>query len=409
MSDEIQQHGSGTGFDRDRLQRIDAVLHADVDAAKIPGAVVLLAWGGEISYCKAFGFRDRQAAAPMQRSDIFRIASMTKPVTSVAIMMLAERGQLFLAEPVAKVLPEFADLKVGVEETDSSGNKTLRLEPARRTMTVQDLLRHTAGLTYGFAGKSLVKTAYNEAGLFNMMHTNAEMVTLLSRMPLAHQPAAVWDYSMATDVLGHIVEVISGKSLERFFQEEIFSPLGMVDTGFLLPQEKAERMAQPHADSLTLLSTGMLDHTIAYPWFSGGAGLYSTADDYLKFCQFLLQRGEFNGNRLLASSTLDLMTSDHLVAGTAFDPFTPMLFEAEAPTPDMGQSFGLGFAVRTHPGMNPMAGSVGDYFWAGALGTYFWIDPKNDLIAIFMSQAPEFRLHYRYVMRQLVYQALIED
>jgi CubicO group peptidase (beta-lactamase class C family) len=366
----------------------------------------LLARGGEVAYCKSFGFRDRTAAATLQRSDIFRIASMTKPITSVAIMMLAERGQIFIAEPVSKTLPEFAGLKVGEEQTDSAGRKSLRLVEAERAMTVQDLLRHTAGLTYGFAGRSLVKTAYNEAGLFNMAHTNAEMVTLLSKLPLAHQPGKVWDYSMATDVLGRIVEVVSGKTLDQFFEDEIFTPLGMVDTAFLLPEEKADRMAQPLPDSKTLLQTGMLDHTVAYPWFSGGAGLYSTADDYLKFCQFLRQRGEFGGKRLLAPGTIDLMTSDHLPPGIAYDPFTPVLFEAEAPTPDMGQSFGLGLAVRTHPGMNPMSGSVGDYYWAGALGTYFWIDPKEDLIAIFMSQAPEHRLHYRYVMRQLVYQAL---
>jgi CubicO group peptidase (beta-lactamase class C family) len=236
------------------------------------------------------------------------------------------------------------------------------------------------------------------------------MVTKLAALPLAHQPGRVWDYSMATDVLGRLVEVVSGQTLDGFFQQEIFRPLGMAETGFLLPAGKSARMAQPQVDAKTGQRTPMADHTIAWPWMSGGAGLYSTAGDYLQFCRMLLNRGQCPGEtteeQLLAPSTIELMTSDHIAADVAYDPVTPVLFEAEAPTREMGQSFGLGFALRTHPGLNPLPGEVGDYYWAGALGTYFWIDPKNDLIAIFMSQAPEFRLHYRYMMRQLVYQAL---
>jgi CubicO group peptidase (beta-lactamase class C family) len=392
------------GFDHQRLQRIDEVLQADVDARKIPGAVVLLARRGEIAYWKAFGYRDREANVAMQRDDLFRIASMTKPVTSVAVMMLAERGKIFLPEPVAKYLPEFAETKVGVEEPGNDGG--LRLLPQERPMTVHDLLRHTAGLTYGLFGSSLVKTAYNDASVFDLRNTNEEMAKKLASLPLAHQPGRVWDYSMATDVLGRLVEVISGKPLSQFFAEEIFSPLEMDETGFLLDEGKAERMAQPQTDAQTGQRVPMTDHTIAWPWQSGGAGLYSTAGDYLRFCQMLLQGGQWQGQRLLAKATIDLMTGDHLPADMTYDKFTPVLLEAEAPTREMGQSFGLGFALRTHPGLNPLPGSVGDYYWAGALGTYFWIDPAKEMIVIFMSQAPEFRLHYRYVMRQLVYQAL---
>lgn len=400
-----EENPEALGFDRARLQRIDDALTSDIDASRIPGAVVLLARHGKVAWWKAFGYRDREANVSMQRDDLFRIASMTKPVTSVAVMILAERGKIFLPESVANYLPEFAGVQVGIEE-ETAGGRTLRLVPSHRPATIHDLLRHTAGLTYGLFGSSMVKTAYNEAGVFDLRNTNEEMVRKLTALPLAHQPGRVWDYSMATDVLGRIVEVISGQCLECFFRDEIFTPLGLGESGFLLASEKAPRMAQPQVNLQTGQRVPMADHTIAWPWQSGGAGLYSTAADYLCFCQMLLNRGAGNGARLLAPSTVELMTSDHLPADIAWDSFTSTLFEAEAPSRDVGQSFGLGFALRTHPGINPLPGSVGDYFWAGALGTYFWIDPAKDLIAIFLSQAPELRLHYRYLMRQLVYQAL---
>ena len=390
------------GFDVARLERIGQVLTADIEAGKIPGAVVLIARRGGVAWWRAFGYRNREAGISMERDDLFRIASMTKPVTSVAALVLAERGELLLPDPVAHYLPEFAHTQVGVEE---SGSASLRLVPQERPMTVHDLLRHTAGLTYDLFGSSLVKTASKEAAVFDLRNTNEQMTTKLAALPLAHQPGRVWDYSMATDVLGRIVEVISGRSLEEFIRREIFSPLGMTDTGFLLPVEKAFRMAEPQANPQTGQRVPMTDHTIPWPWQSGGAGMYGTAPDYLRFCMMLL-RGNSNGERLLARSTVDLMTSDHLPADITWDKETAPLFEAVAPARNLGQSFGLGFAIRTHAGVNPLPGSVGDYFWSGALGTYFWIDPAQDLIAVFMSQAPELRLHYRYLMRQLVYQAL---
>lgn len=397
------------GFDAARLGRIDDVLSADIEARKIPGAVVLLARRGALAYWKAFGYRDREANVSMQRDDIFRIASMTKPITSVAAMMLAERGRLFLPDPVSSYLPQFAETQVGIEESASNRPPALKLVSQQRPMTVHDLLRHTAGFTYGLFGSSLVKTAYNEAGVFDLRHTNEQMIGKLAALPLAHQPGCVWDYSMATDVLGRIVEVVSGKTLEQFFREEILVPLGANETGFVLAPEKASRMAQPQVNTQSGQRFPMADHTIPWPWQSGGAGLYSTAQDYLQFCRMLLHGGSWNGTRLLAASTVDLMTSDHLPREIVYDGVTRWLFEAEAPTREMGQSFGLGFALRTQPGVNPLPGSVGDYYWAGALGTYFWIDPAQDLISVFMSQAPEHRLHYRYLMRQLVYQALVVD
>lgn len=404
----MEENPDAKGFDRKRLQRIDDVLQADVNSRRIPGAVVLLARYGQIAYWKPFGFRDRDTNVGMQRDDLFRIASMTKPVTSVGVMMLAERGRILLPEAVAKYLPDFAETRVGVEEPASSGRLVLRTLPQGRAMTVYDLLRHTAGLTYGLFGSSLVKTAYNDAGVFDLRNTNEEMVRKLGALPLAHQPGRLWDYSMATDVLGRLLEVVSGKSLGEFFAEEILRPLGLENTGFRLEKQNASRMAQPQSNAESGLRVPMTDHTTEWLWESGGAGLYSTAGDYLRFCQMLLNRGEWDGQRLLAASTVDFMTRDHIPADMTYDKLTATLFEAGAPMREMGQSFGLGLALRTHPGLNPLPGSVGDYGWGGALGTYFWVDPQQHLIAIFMSQAPDRRLHYRYVMRQLVYQALEE-
>jgi CubicO group peptidase (beta-lactamase class C family) len=389
------------GVSQSRLSRLDAVLNADVDAGRIPGAVVAIYHRGELVHEKACGFRHRAANAAMRTSDIFRIASMTKPVTSLAAMMLAEEGKLLIPDPVANYLPELAGVQVGVER-----NGQLELVAPERLMTVHDLLRHTAGLTYGLFGQSQVKTAYNEAQVFNLTITNEEMSQRIAKLPLAAQPGTLWEYSMATDVLGRVVEVVSGESLGDFFQRHIFSPLGMHDSGFLLPSDKAARMAQPQADLVLGQAIPMADHTLPWAWESGGAGLYSTAQDYLRFCRMLLNGGELDGVRLVAPSTIALMTSDHIDDTVGYADITRTLFEAEAPTREMGQSFGLGFAIRTHAGRNPLPGTIGDYYWAGALGTYFWIDPHNELIAIFMSQAPADRLHYRYVMRQCVYQAL---
>ncbi len=401
MFENREENPQAAGFDPRRLARLNDALAADVEARKIPGAVVLIERNGTLACWKAFGYRDREANVSMEPNDLFRIASMTKPITSVAVMMLAERGRLYLPEPVAGILPQFAATPVAVE---SAADPALRTEQQGRPMTVHDLLRHTAGLTYGLFGASQVKTAYNQAGVFDLRITNAEMVDRLAAIPLAHQPGRVWDYSMATDVLGRIVEVVSGKTLDDFFRTEIFEPLGMAETGFVVSREFAARMAQPQVNPQAGQRFPMTDHTIEWPWQSGGVGLYSTASDYLKFCRMLLAQGASGG--LLGPATIRLMTADHLPPEITYDPVTPVLFEAEAPTREMGQSFGLGFAVRTHPGMNPLPGSVGDYYWAGALGTYFWIDPAEKLIAIFMSQAPGHRLHYRYLMRQLVYQAL---
>ena len=383
------------GLSAERLERISAVLRADVENRVIPGAVMLIARGGRVGYAEAFGFRDREQGAPMTLDAIFRVASMTKPVTSVAAMMLAEEGRLQLSAPVADYLSEFRDRTIGIERV-----------PARRTMTVQDLLRHTSGLTYAAFGDSPVQMVWRDAGLMDEDQSNADLVEKLARLPLMFEPGTTWEYSMSTDVLGRVVEVVSGQGLGQFFAERISGPLGMADTAFEAVGDRVLRLAEPQVDALTDARPPMRNVTRAHRWASGGGGLVSTAADYLRFCQMLLNGGELDGRRLLSSKTVRHMASDHLPPGCAYGETARPRFGALAPVPEMGYGFGLGFAVRTATGRSAVPGSVGDYFWGGVTGTYFWIDPAEDLIAVFLSQAPDRRLHYRYLSRQLVYAAL---
>jgi CubicO group peptidase (beta-lactamase class C family) len=392
------------GLSSARLKRLTEILKADIDNGVVPGAVVLVARHGKIACLEALGYRDREAGAQMATDTIFRIASMTKPFTSVATMMLAEEGKLLIADPVARYIPEFTDLKVAVDSDDASV-KTLKTEPMRRGMTVQDLLRHTSGLTYGHLAGPLIKQAYESANVVDEKQSNAEMAAKLGRLPLAYQPGTTWQYGMSTDVLGRVVEVAGGMELDRFITERICTPLGLADTQF--GPTEAARSAQPQIDPASGKRPPMRDTTVRPNWISGGSALLSTASDYVRFCQMLLNGGEFGGARLLSPTTIALMASDHLGRETRRSPSTPILFGALAPTPDLGLGFGLGFAVRTHSGRNPLPGSIGDFFWSGVSGTYFWIDPKQQLIAILMMQAPMQRLHYRYLMRTMVYQAIV--
>jgi len=392
------------GLSAERLKRLTDALKADIDKGVVPGAVVLVARHGKIACLQALGYRDREAGAVMAPDTIFRIASMTKPFTSVAAMMLAEEGKLLIADPVARYVPEFAELQVAIDSDDAAA-KTLKTEPMRREMTVQDLLRHTSGLTYPHLAGPLVRKAYEAANIVDERQNNAEMVAKLGKLPLAYQPGTTWQYGVSTDVLGRIVEVASGMELDRYIVERICRPLGLVDTDF--GPIDANRSAQPQVDPASGKRPPMRDTAIRPRWISGGSAMLSTATDYARFCQMLLNGGEFGGRRLLSPTTVALMTSDHLGPETRRSPSTPILFGALAPTPELALGFGLGFAVRTHDGRNPLPGSVGDFFWSGVSGTYFWIDPKQQLIAILMMQAPIQRLHYRYFMRTMVYQAIV--
>ena len=396
------------GLSSERLRRIPDVFKNDVDKGLIPGAVVLVARHGKIALHEAVGLRDREAGAPMARDTVFRIASMTKPFTSVSAMMLAEEGKLLLADPVSHYLPAFANLKVGID-TDSA---TVTLasttaEPLQREMTVHDLLRHTSGLTYGPLTGTGLKQAYEDAKVADIGQTNEEMVAKLAKLPLAYQPGSTWQYSLSTDVLGRVVEVVSRKTLDAFIAERICKPLGLADTSF--DAADPARAAEPQIDPGLGKRPPMLREAAAKPtWISGGSGLMSTAADYARFTHMLLNGGTLDGARLVSPTTVALMASDHLPPGIAYGPNMRAMFGALAPVPENGIGFGLGFAVRNSAGRNPLPGSPGDYSWSGVSGTYFWIDPEQQLVAILMMQAPIQRLHYRYLMRTMVYQAIVD-
>jgi CubicO group peptidase (beta-lactamase class C family) len=396
------------GFSSERLARLTTFFQGEIDRGAIPGAILLVSRESKLAYFKALGYQDREKRIPMKPEAIFRIASMTKPITSVAVMMLAEEGKIDLLAPVSQYLPESKDVKVGVEKIDTNtGKPSLSLEDPQRQMTVQDLLRHTSGLVYGPFGNSLVHQAYNKADLFDSNQTLAAFVTKLSKLPLAHQPGKVWEYGMSTDVLGRIVEVASGMPLDQFFEQRITNPLGMHDTGFYLSAAQAPRLAELQMDPSTGKRPGASSvenlTKEKQKWFSGGGGLLSTASDYAQFCQMLLNGGELNGVRLLSPKTIAVMTSDQLPPDILRSGYEDM-----APTPEMGQSFGLGFAVRTDVGRNPLPGTVGNYFWAGAYGTYFWIDPQTKMFAVMMVQMPFPQSgFYRRAFRELVYGALL--
>ncbi|HUX74982.1 MAG TPA: serine hydrolase domain-containing protein [Steroidobacteraceae bacterium] len=402
---------AATGFSAARLQRLSERLRADVERGEIPGAVALIIHDGRVAYFEAFGYSSRAAQRPMAPDCIFRIASMTKPITVAAALQLMERGELALADPVAHFLPSFASLGVGRETVDAgSDERSLAIDGLRRAMTVHDLMRHTAGFTYGPFGDSLVQRAYRNAKLLDDQQTNAELVEKLARLPLAYQPGTTFEYGMSTDVLGRIVEVVSGLSLDRFIAERITGPLGMADTGFAVKAAALDRLAEPQAEAApSPAAPAVAPHNPAKParWFSGGGGLLSTAADYARFCRMLLNRGELEGVHILSRTTVACMTSNQLPADLAYGPLTQELASA-APLPQLGQGYGLGLGVRVQQGLANVPGSVGDYFWGGATGPYFWVDPQERLIVILMLQEQNAarRARYRALLRNLVYQAL---
>jgi CubicO group peptidase (beta-lactamase class C family) len=387
------------GLSAERLDRVSRVLRSEIEKGKIPGAVALVARKGRIAYFESFGVRDPATGAPMGKDAIFRIYSMTKPMTSVAVMMLQEEGRLVLTDRVSKFLPQLARLQVAVERKDpSTGLTKFELVPTTREMTIQDLLRHTSGLAYGSrTANAYVKGMYRKEGVDARDLTNAELVERLARVPLAHQPGTAWEYSRSTDVLGRLVEVIAGVPLGRFFEERIFVPLKMTDSGFFVPPAKHGRLAQPFAtDPTTGDKISLIDVTAAPTYESGGGGAVSSTDDYIRFAQMLLDGGQRDGARLLSRTTVAFMASDHLgrISDTMRSP---------------GYTFGLGFSVRKDVGLAGQSGSIGEYGWAGAGGTYFWIDPKEELIGILMTQAPgPSRTYYRQLFKELVQQAIVD-
>ncbi|HEU0158525.1 MAG TPA: serine hydrolase domain-containing protein [Hyphomicrobiaceae bacterium] len=388
---------ASVGFASDRLQRLTEVLQSEIGKGTMPGAVLMIQRNGKVAYFEALGVQDPERKTPMRQDTIFRIYSMSKPITTTAAMMLVEQGRLALADPVQKYLPEFKDVQVGEEKPD----KTLELVAPRRPMTVQDLMRHTAGLTYGFFGEGAVKKAYREANLDAGDPTTAEFVARLAKLPLVYQPGTTWDYSHATDVLGRVVEVVAGKPLSAALREMLFLPLGMTDTSFYLEDpSKYPRLAEPFAADRSIGAGAVLnDPREVKKYESGGGGLLSTTADYARFLSMLANGGELDGKRYLSPKTVAYMTSDHMGDVIKRGPY-----DLVGP----GYKFGLGFAVRTEPGVSPLAGSPGDFTWGGAAGTYFWVDPKEKMFAIFMMQAPSKRGPLRPLLRDMVYAAMVE-
>jgi CubicO group peptidase (beta-lactamase class C family) len=390
------------GLSSERLNRLTATLKADIDKGVIPGAVLLVARHGKVALFEAIGVRNPETKAPMTKDAIFRIYSMSKPITSVSAMMLFEEGKFGLAEPVSKYIPQLGGLKVGVEKPDASGKPALELVPAQRDMTIQDLFRHTSGLTYGFFGPGLVKKTYVDAKPSTDFPSNAELVDRLGKLPLAYQPGTTWDYSYSTDVLGRLIEVISRQTLYQFEKERVLDPLGMKDTSFYVTDKsKQDRIVEPFANDRSIgVDADFNDPRVAQAWESGGGGMVGTAMDYARFCQMLLNGGSLDGKRILGPKTIAYMTADHLGASITPGPLY---------LPGPGFGFGLGFAVRKDIGVSSVVGSVGEVNWGGAGGTYFWVDPKEDMFVVFMMQSPKQRVPYRFVLKDMVYAAITKS
>jgi CubicO group peptidase (beta-lactamase class C family) len=388
------------GLSAERLERITRTLRNDVEQGRIPGAVVLVARKGQVAYFEAVGFRDKAAGAPMRTDAIFRLASMTKPIVSVPALMLVEEGRLFLSDPVAKYVPAVGKMRVGVETVGGDGKPVMTTVPPSRRMTVQDLMRHTSGITYRSLGTGEIHKMYPEsAGWASANLTMDEFMEQLGKAPLLHHPGTTWGYGFSTDVLGRVVEVISGKPLQAFLEERIYRPLQMADTSFRVSPQNRGRIAQPLAnDPDTREPFPVPDPTAAAKFDCGGGCAVSTAGDYARFAQMLMNRGVLEGTRILSRKTVEHMTSDHLSANIS---------RGSVYVPGAGYTFGLGVALRQDNGVSSLPGSAGDYFWYGAYGTSFWVDPKEQLVVVCMMQSP-LVVHYIKLMRSLVLQSIVD-
>ncbi len=402
------------GVSSKRLDKISQAMQAEVEQKRLPGAVVMVARKGKLVYAQAFGKLNNGSDAPMQIDSVFRIYSMTKPLVSTALMMLVEDGKVQLTDPVSKYLPSFKSPMVSVATHDPLYNGvSFKLVPANKEPTLQDLLRHTSGLAYGELTKNtFVKDAYTQSGIYQpsidfdaRTPSSAEMVDRLGKAPLAQQPGTVWEYSLSVDVQGRVIEAVSGQRLGDFLQARIFQPLKMKDTGFAVSAANLPRLAEPFPkDPATGTAVKLIDVSQPPGNDSGGAGGVSTAGDYLRFCQAMLDGGQLDGARIMSRTTVRLMTSDHLGSGIA-TPVSPGQLLLGTP----GYTFGLGFLVRQGDGVAAVHGSAGEFMWAGYAGTYFWADPKEQTCAVLMTQSSgPSRVFYRRMMKALVSQSLID-
>jgi CubicO group peptidase (beta-lactamase class C family) len=387
------------GIAKQRLQRVRALMQRYIDQREVAGTVTLVARRGKIAHLEAQGVMDLESRQPMKTDTIFRLASMTKPVTSVAVMMLHEEGRFLLNDPVSKFLPEFAHPLVAVanrpNERAAGGFRTV---PAEREITIRHLLTHTAGLASGTGGATM-ELSKGLAAFRKPENTMAEYVKELAKLPLNFQPGTAWEYGPATDVLGRLVEVISGQSLDQFFKERIFAPLGMSDTHFYLPDAQLSRLATAYEkkDGALVKLTATGPATRGGKFHAGAGGLAGTAEDYLRFCQMLLNGGVLDGKRLLSRKSVELMTANHIGR-------IPMWRETLE-----GYRFGLGFRVREHTGESALLGSDGSYGWGGAYGTFFWIDPKEQMVGMVMIQLmPYAHLNLRPEFQNAATQAIVD-
>ena len=380
------------GLSSVQLARVEEVTREHMKAGLVPGAVMLVARKGKIAWYKTMGYRDRDTGDQMRSDAIFRIYSMTKPIVSIAAMMLVEEGRMQITDPVSKYLPEMAGMKVGIEKTDAVGKPTMELVATDREITIQDLLRHTSGLVYGGRGKSALNEAYIQGRIGERSANTKEFVSRVSKLPLRFSPGARWEYGISTDVLGRVIEVIENKSLGEVLAGRILRPLDMVDTAFFVPAENLSRAAQPWQRP-GIPPSPRFDVSQMPVFESAGGGLVSTMEDYLRFTLMLANSGEFHGKRLVGKKTVEFMTVDHVGKTPGLPP---------------GIGFGLGFQVRTISGEAGMAGSIGEYGWSGNAGTIFWVDPKEDLIAIYMVQVADGdRIMLRNQFRSMVQAAII--
>jgi CubicO group peptidase (beta-lactamase class C family) len=389
-------------FSLSKLQRVGDLIRQEIATGKMPGAVILIQQHGHPVYFECFGVRSVESRRPMSADTIFRLYSMSKPITAVAAMMLVENGKLALDDPLAKYVPAFAEVKVGVEKTDVSGKPVLAIEPIERPITIEDLLRHTSGLTYGFYGDGLVRRLYAKSDLFDGDFDNATFAGRIAKLPLSEQPGTQWDYGHSIDVLGRVIEVVSGQTLYEFEKQRLLDPLGMTDTAFFVADATQQpRIAQPMpGDHFDHPIAGIEDPTLPRRWESGGAGMVGTITDYARFAQMLLNGGALDGRRYLKPETIKLMTSDHIGPETniARDQFY---------FPGRSSGFGLGFAVRTAVPANT-TWPLGEYRWDGIAGTFFFVDPRDDMFAIFMVQAPSQSGQMQLPLKKLIYEALVD-
>nr|WP_175842457.1 serine hydrolase domain-containing protein [Burkholderia arboris] len=401
------------GWSSQRLKAFDTRLNERyVASGRLPGAVTMIYHRGELAHVNVVGSMDVERAKPMREDAIFRIYSMTKPITSVAFMTLVEQGLVALDDPVSSVIPAWKDLGVAVAGARSLGGFQTR--PVAREMRMVDLLRHTAGLSYFFQARTNVDAAYRELALGEPGNPGGldGMIADLARLPLDYSPGDEWNYSVATHVLGYLVETISGQPFADYLKQALFDPVGMPDTGFFVPDDKADRLCacyRPDADGGLALHDDPATSAFLQPpaLASGGSGLVSTAGDYLRFCRMLLNGGSIDGHRVLSPKTVELMTINHLPGGKTLDQMSRSTF-SEAVYPGLG--FGLGFAVTQDLAATMQPGSIGDYFWGGGASTTFWIDPAEELAVVFMTQLlPSTTYRVRRDLRHWVYGAMCGD